>query len=450
MTAREKLNKRRFLKIPVELLSILTTNEALFLCDLINKDEYTKKQNPEYDGWFYKKRKYIELDIKMIERTQQRIEVRLKEKNILQIQNTPQRTFYCINYDQILCYIDEIDTDKLSPCHPDKTSPLYYNNKININTNEINNKLLLVNNNYSVSEETTNKLFLTKHEYNTYIPLFRKWKFFKNLSNIKIPDSINDSCTKTLKETCKLLHQILNGEFFKNNISNDTYEEKAFTLFDIEKAIEHLNLAFEPGYYADKKDALPRSFKEFLLTYKTRFSWFIFFLNSPKILKSEKNTDTIPFKNTVRTKYLALYESLTHEQCVSITNMLKRQYDEYLKIKKNIGLVYNRWSKWDMYFSNFDLFTDMHILYLKRFYKDGLTIGHLNSKMDSKVWIRFVNFVKDEYQIILYPSNTVKDKLKRKRWKYLGESGKYTVDDFENYYLIKEDLPLIKKGDYIE
>lgn len=465
---RQLLNTYGYSYIYKKLFTFLGSTPTILLCDLIDKDDAISASNTDHKGWFYKSQKYILYDTSIRKQKQRRAFKALEENRVIdtRYKGIPRKKEFKINYklikDMMSIELNNTIIDKFyevfsNPTINVRLNHLLYNINSFINTYYINN--ISINTNIEeVSKKETpvkSKYYLSSKHYAKYIPLFHEWNTYSNLSNMKLPETKESNCTKALKEICTLLDQLQEGTFFKKQIiSNESYDNtKVYSLIDIKKAFSYLNQSHEAGWFRSDKKGIPKSLKDYLVTYKHQFSFFVKFMeNPPKQINTVKQPQT-PVKSSLIDQYINAVGVSDNKGRKGVENQLKRLQREYEEIEKNIGLLYNKWKTgYTTHLSNFTLFAETHLNHLKESYGDQLTVGHLACYPDKEgnirpVWKRFIEFIKETYGVNLYPHD--KGLLKMKRWHYLGKTGKYKVDDFRDMYL-EEEWKLIDEGRYLK
>ena len=323
-------------------------------------------------------------------------------------------------------------------------------NIINININNITDNfrfqlqlspLKLDNSNFSKEENMNTfipiKNSLTDSIFNTFIPIVEFWNSMPMLRKHNLPKSKTQSCTKTIINASKYFKSILSGDFIeKYSVTNSDLSNTIsnITVMDIKKAIIKLNELYYPKNEPVNKNILPKNIDEFFINF-SGFSWFIELLNFTPKLKN-----TISIDSNIKNKYYKMLKVSTEQNKQMVDKKLSLLYNKYVEIDKNIGLVYSGWSKYDSYFSSWNLFTQIHLLYLKE-YSEGISPGHINCYSDSKVWIRFKAWCIDNYNIELEPSPEKKNMIARMRKNFLIKDKNYAIDKFENtgYYTLSDN-----------
>lgn len=439
MISKDVVNSWNFVQVKYPLITILSLSDALYLSYLLEQDKFFNNGIKSSEGWFFLKRRIIEKRLNIGISSQKLIEKRLEEKKYIKKDKQSKRTLYKINYGEIQKDVESKGTD-YAPSKGTDYAPS-------------NNKSILSNKNRKTNINISNGVLppakapgaLSLNDFNTFIPLLKKWNSYSSFRQIRLPKNNSDTATKTVKETIKLIKLLLNGEIHIH-ISNGLNKKKVYGMMEIEQSFKHLKKAIDSGKFID-----PLSFKDYIKSFKSGFSWFVCFMeNSNEFEDKPKSIPRIELKNALIDQYIRLTGVSTTKGRQGIETQLNRLYVEYGEIEKSIGLVYSKWNtKYALHFQTFNLFCETHIQYLKTYKEIG--IGHLScGKKEGEfrpVWKKFIEYAKAEYGISLYP--VAKDVIRMKRCKWLANEGGRKADDFENGYL-KEDRKLLNEGRYLK
>jgi len=287
-------------------------------------------------------------------------------------------------------------------------------------------------------------------------PIIVHWNKQENLGNHSISTDSNEPCSGTIWKAHVSVKKFMSGTFYANQHAPGDFPENVimhkFSLLEIKMAISELNKAKSKTYAPVNKSALPGTINDFLCSYNTKFSWLLKYYSEPAKLLGAGMVDipSVDLKGVNLEDFSSLVLHNNQNTKISVHKAITLLKLEYESIDKNIGLVYDKWSKYDTFMGSWSSFASYFRKYLKG-YKDGIYLGHLKCTGESKSWQRFVATVRDEIDINLYPTPGEKKMITRNKKNFLIKSCDFTLDKFEEIgYYTHDDRKKIASGEYLE
>jgi len=304
------LVKEAYFMINKKLVRLFGIHAALFIADLISKEEYFAIRNKTQDNeWFYNTIKNREEDTRLSDFQQRNIIKKLIDVKILKVKlkGIPARTYFKINHPQIIKFLNgtfssqeikelsiqeikELDTEKIN----------YYKD----NKNKDNNNKHKNNNDTKVSMETlgkvskgiTNNVFKSKYAEKVISYQNKIADKIKGLPHVRITKR-NPSI-----EELELYFKLLKGNTFLQNNSINSISRKINNIpfkdeieFNYKKHINRLSLLYKGEYEPRKKSILPKSLLRLIYNPKSEISWLMQVMyNSPKKVSDRQVKDNHP------------------------------------------------------------------------------------------------------------------------------------------------------------
>ena len=260
-------------------------------------------------------------------------------------------------------------------------------------------------------------LFLNKDIYS----LFKKVLSISIIFNKhKLPETINDSCSKLLIQSQKYLLSFMNNSYIDDYVWNiewkkkiDLFNNKTFFCTDIyllfKKAIIRYNKMNMDGYWPYDKSNLTHNLSDFLYNPRTHKSWFLYCLcNIPKELKNEN--------------HIKIKESLPEDIQIMAETYIKNKNWNEIEYYKKVNILYDWFNTnyKDLLKYNYVFYGGNIYSYMQRFVTFFKLIDEYstiynnwslsNFGYGNKTWSAFIKWILEKYGFDLEPD---KDKLKK-------------------------------------
>jgi len=277
-------------------------------------------------------------------------------------------------------------------------------------------------------EKPVQSISLNEVEY-SMLDLLEYWNTKENLNSHRLPIEVGEGCTALVKNTTNYLTDIIDGNFFTSRyFENENIKTtKTYTKEEIKVAIDRLDKSFGENYLPKNKKSIPKDFKTFIYNPRTKTSKLRYFL------ENEVQPLNFEVSPTILNKYKTFFGGdITANQVITLKDKITKLAEAW----RNFPKLQQIYPKFSSYYGTLSAFYETHYNYLKQFYTDGITTGHLNTY--GKVWERFIAWSKDTHGVDLEISESKLRSLKIRRMDALIQSGKYKREDFDKDGNLKE------------
>jgi len=276
-------------------------------------------------------------------------------------------------------------------------------------------------------------IFLSEEE-KEYIPVIEYWNSkaseIKGPSVHKLPETLDEPVSKTIKSIVGSVKGITNGNFYiPENFNNNSFYSHTEKI-DIKFIYEGIDVLMNQFKTYKNIQKLPKSLKNYLLTNKGGNNTFDKFSPFYRDFFSKRDYGVIghDIPKDIIDMYKKLFgANLTKEWEMGIDTMLKKLYTVF---ERNQYL--SKYSqKYAIHLGSEKAFFETHYKFLKAnfYHMDDFHIGML--KNHGKIWERFTAWLYDNYSIKLDLSAD-QQRMMKQRYKILSiKKGVHSEEEFD-------------------
>lgn len=281
-------------------------------------------------------------------------------------------------------------------------------------------------------------IHLSQTDFDNAKSVLHVWNSIKQVSKHGMPEEASTEVSKTIKLLSDYLRHLQKGDFVSKYEAQvgigKEIREAPLSLLQIKKCVKSYASCFYVDYLPTDKSKLPTKLTDFFCSFKTHYSTFYHILQEGVHNRAEAaGVDKLNLKQAIFDKFNRKIQggAITDYVTKDVESMLFKCEKEHRSFTASLDGIYEGNTNYIKQIQNFSFFMNNFYVFFEKAYGTlPMEITKLwFNKEKSKTFQKFIAWIRQQYGIVLYPTDIEVQAIEARRDMALGKAEEPSIED---------------------